>query len=303
MIMLTSVPRSIAGILASVLLASVAGASFGATSASAGGIAGFPENDECPGAIVLPEGTSGPFDNSSASSSTPPFLCFLAEKDLWFAHTAACTGTLEVSLCGLAAFDTVVQVYSGSCANLISLGCNDDACGLQSRIEFSVVQGTAYWIRIAGLGSSAGEFSIFLDCDSSAGDETEYPGEFSVSTKPDKALGLAKVKTTTPSIFEKYTSFQFDCDPIRDGTWAVDARGKLSADISIQDLQRILEDVYGTGVVTVSSLLSSKTQLKVKEGRNGKPGTVQLAVKARVLVQGGLPIDVQIKFKGAERDL
>ncbi|MBK9384865.1 MAG: hypothetical protein IPN34_08630 [Planctomycetes bacterium] len=301
MLMLTSVPRSIAGFLASVLLISAAGASLSSASASAGGFAGVPENDECAGAIVLPEGTSGPFDNSSATSSTPPFLCFTAEKDLWFAHTASCTGTLEVSLCGLAAFDTVMQVYGGSCANLFSIGCNDDACSLQSRIEFAVVQGATYWIRIAGLGSSAGEFSIFLDCDSSAGDETEYPGELSVSTKLDKATGLAKLKTTVPSVFEKYTSFQFDCDPIHDGTWAVDARGKLTADITIQDLQRILDGVYGSGVVRVSSLLSSKTKLKVKEGRNGKPGTVQLSVKARVLIAGGDPIDVQLKFKGSER--
>ncbi|MEO6594749.1 MAG: hypothetical protein ABIP94_08350 [Planctomycetota bacterium] len=123
--------------------------------------AGAGTPDECAGATPLANGVNGPYSNAAATTSPPAWPCGTGSKDLWFSYTATGAGTLTASTCGLANFDTVMQVFSGPCGALVSLACNDDdpACNLQSTISVPVTPGT-YRLRVGGFNGSSGSFSI-----------------------------------------------------------------------------------------------------------------------------------------------
>ncbi|MBK8975614.1 MAG: hypothetical protein IPM29_06785 [Planctomycetes bacterium] len=119
--------------------------------------------DECSGAIAVVTGANGPFDSTGMTTSSPPFSCVASGgSDMWFSYAATAAGDATVETCG-AGFDTCIEAYSGTCAALTSLACNDDACGLQSRITFPVMTGTTYYIRVGGFAAATGSFPLLID--------------------------------------------------------------------------------------------------------------------------------------------
>ncbi len=132
-----------------------------------------PTNDSCatPEAIAG-EGTFA-FDNSAATTDGLPHASCLAfgldqiENDVWFCWTAPCTSLVRIETCGLTGVDTRIAVYDGCLVcpptDLEKLACNDDSCGLQSRVSFNAVAGQTYMIRIGtfpGSSGGLGQFSI-----------------------------------------------------------------------------------------------------------------------------------------------
>jgi len=104
-----------------------------------------PANDDCSGAEVVGEG-SFPFD-STAASNDGQVVCVPSSRDVWFQYVPTITGAVDMETCG-SSFDTVLSVHDSPCGSV--LACNDDACGLQSRVTFvSVTQGTPVWVRVA----------------------------------------------------------------------------------------------------------------------------------------------------------
>lgn len=81
-------------------------------------------------------------------------------------YTFVGTGQLiSVSTCGgTTNYDTKLGVFSGACEALVCIGGNDDACGLQSTVNFSSVSGTEYYIYVTGFGTAAGNYSLQLTC-------------------------------------------------------------------------------------------------------------------------------------------
>jgi hypothetical protein len=61
-------------------------------------------------------------------------------------------------------FDTVLQVYRGSCTSLTSLGCNDDWTGCsstsRSRVQVTVTGATTFFIRVGGYNGASGSFVL-----------------------------------------------------------------------------------------------------------------------------------------------
>ncbi|MBL9149871.1 MAG: hypothetical protein JNM94_14365 [Phycisphaerae bacterium] len=150
--------------------ASLASAVLLATTASAfAGIIG----DECSDAIVALEGSPNLFNTSTATpSANPPadgacqFLDWGNSQDLWYAWTPSASGLADISFCG-SSYDTSVVMYSGSCAALTQIACDDDSCGanFESLIsQIGVNGGETYYIRIGGwqADSGAGTFTITL---------------------------------------------------------------------------------------------------------------------------------------------
>jgi hypothetical protein len=80
-------------------------------------------------------------------------------KAVWFTYTAVRTGTLTVDTCP-STFDTKIEMFSGAYGSLSSLGCNDDACGLQSRLTIPCVGGTTYYICAGGVNGAFGSLQI-----------------------------------------------------------------------------------------------------------------------------------------------
>jgi len=117
-------------------------------------------NDECVDAIALSAGVNGPFSSSGAYTSSPSWPCASGGSDVWFSYNAAGSGTLTVTTCGYASWDTAMQIFSGSCGSLTSLSCNDDSCGsYRSEVSVSVTPGT-YLIRVGGYQGATGSFSL-----------------------------------------------------------------------------------------------------------------------------------------------
>jgi subtilisin-like proprotein convertase family protein len=107
-------------------------------------------NDECSGATEIFTGVNG-VDNLAAQTTT---AACTGSNDVWFFWTATFTGDAEASTCGNRTIDTVLAAYD-VCGNP-ALACNDDFCGLGSKITFPVTQGQTYYIRFAGFAGARG---------------------------------------------------------------------------------------------------------------------------------------------------
>jgi hypothetical protein len=114
-------------------------------------------NDDCATAATAPLGATA-FDTTLAiDEGLIPFNCAGGgAPDIWYSYTAATTDDLTFDLCG-SSYDTALTVYSGNCAALNEIQCNDDSCGLQSSVTVGGVSvGDTYLLRIAGFSGSTG---------------------------------------------------------------------------------------------------------------------------------------------------
>lgn len=116
-----------------------------------------PSNDLCIDARPVGAGQAVPFSTIGASVTavTPGCGNFggILGPDVWFLYQATQDGVLTVDACSGATFDSVVAVYEGDdCGSLAQSprGCNDDACGLASRLDVAVRAGTPYLIQVGG---------------------------------------------------------------------------------------------------------------------------------------------------------
>ncbi len=126
-------------------------------------------HSDCDSPLPVYEGHT-PFNNFVAESGPLPGTCATMAYDLWFTHTATCTGYLTVSLCG-SSFDTVVEVFdTNGCPSTSPISCNDDGCGtgLQSRLTFPVQSGHTYSLRL-GSWDSPGQGLLSISCANSTG--------------------------------------------------------------------------------------------------------------------------------------
>ena len=108
-----------------------------------------PVNDECVGALTVPIQfgtciTQTTADNTAATTSTgaPTPSCSTAlNRDVWFKVTVPVSGSVTVKTvaptAGSNITDTVITLYSGTCANLVEIGCNDDTNGLYSQVALT----------------------------------------------------------------------------------------------------------------------------------------------------------------------
>lgn len=125
---------------------------------------GGPPNDDCAGAIVVVDGVNGPFVNTGATYGAQAFPCGRnSGPDVWFEYTATTTGTLQIDTCSNArTFDTVLEVFEGTCGALNPGGCNDDACGLGSRVDLAATAGTTYLVHVGGYNGQVGTFELTI---------------------------------------------------------------------------------------------------------------------------------------------
>src|SRR5206468_4961573 len=94
-----------------------------------------------------------------------------ASKDVWYAYTPPCTGTLNLDLCG-SSYDTVMSVHTG-CPGTAGneIACNDDCltggvgCNGTTRscLSAAVTGGVRYLIRVTGFnGAAAGNYVLHV---------------------------------------------------------------------------------------------------------------------------------------------
>src|SRR5262249_19739949 len=105
--------------------------------------------------------TVGAANNGSAGcgqSGTSP--------DVWYEYTAGATGTVTVTTCAPAGvfFYSVPSGHTTLPRTIDNeIPFNTDSCRLHtvpSTISFAAVNGTTYWIRVAGWNNATGDFTL-----------------------------------------------------------------------------------------------------------------------------------------------
>ncbi|MEZ4799200.1 MAG: hypothetical protein R2809_05335 [Flavobacteriales bacterium] len=82
----------------------------------------------------------------------------------WFYFVAPGNGSVTLSLCSGTSYDSRIHVYTGSCGAFSCTGQNDDSCGLQSQLTWTVTSGVTYYIRIGGFSGASGTFGAVFTC-------------------------------------------------------------------------------------------------------------------------------------------
>ncbi len=123
-------------------------------------------NDDCSSADAISGQGLFPFDSSSATTGTQgqsESSCYIfgnsaIANDVWFAWTADASGVAQISTCDETLVDTKLAAYSGSScpSNGSAIACNDDACGFQSTISFSVSSGSTYLLQVGTWDGASG---------------------------------------------------------------------------------------------------------------------------------------------------
>lgn len=129
--------------------------------------------DDCATAIAVTNGSFGPYSNVGMTTSQPAWQCGLGANDVWFIYIAQGTGNVTVDTCG-GSFDSTIEAFDGNggCGALLSLGCNDDFCSLQSSISFPCTTGTTYYIRVGGYFGATGSFPLNINGPAGSGNGT-----------------------------------------------------------------------------------------------------------------------------------
>jgi len=133
------------------------------TIATAGGGGGGPPNDDCANATAAVLGANS-FTNVGATGSITGG-CVTVNKDVWYSFTASGDASITISFCaaegGSSTHDTAIKVFDSCGGTLIA--CNDDSCGLQSKVTFTPTCGTSYKIAIGSWSTTAvgtGTFTV-----------------------------------------------------------------------------------------------------------------------------------------------
>ena len=133
-------------------------------------------NDECTGAIPLTNGvldfstvdattSADVYDDSQCPGAWLGSMC----NDIWFSYEATCSGTLTLSTCNNATFDTELILYEGNCLNKVQVACNGDGANCSSYtslLEAPVTSGGNYLVRLGGWdAASSGTGTLLINCE------------------------------------------------------------------------------------------------------------------------------------------
>lgn len=202
--------------------------------------------DNCADTTVLPPGTYS-FDTTAATvDGTATCGLSAGSPDVWFKVTASIAGTLAVTTCTLASFDTVLSAFDSCGGN--QLACNDDTCGLQSRISFPVAAGQTVLIRVCGFNGATGSGSVDI-----VAPQPPLPGTlFEAGGDAGELLSTAQVASGStgniPTIIGSLGASDADLYKIGICEPANFSASLTNVDTSI-DTQIFLFDANGSGVV------------------------------------------------------
>jgi PKD repeat protein len=176
-----------------------------------------PPDDECATAsYALQSGLNGPFTNAGYTTSSPT-MCASGGSDRWFLLPLQATGApITIDTCDAAAtapLDTVLEIFD-ACGG-VSLGCNDDTCGLGSSLTFQLpnVPGTTWLrLRVGGFAGNQGNFFVRVR------DGGLQPGFTATPTSGPAPLSVQFTDTSTPAGLATQWLWDLDGDGLVDST-------------------------------------------------------------------------------------
>ena len=108
---------------------------------------------------VVPVSVSG--NTAGGVNSFTPACSFGQAPDHAYTFTAPVTKVYEMSTIG-SSYDTVLHVLGATCSG-ISLACDDDTFGLQSRVFVDMTAGQTVTVVVDGFGSSSGSYVLNIE--------------------------------------------------------------------------------------------------------------------------------------------
>ncbi|MBX3406441.1 MAG: proprotein convertase P-domain-containing protein [Phycisphaeraceae bacterium] len=161
---------------------------FTATDAEARFVAGniavtvVPSNDNCPGEVVT--APSNTFGTTTGTTPSGNVLCGVNSRDVFYNFTPTVSGEYTIDTCGTT-WDTRLSVFT-DCPAASMVGCNDDACGLQSRLILNLDANTTYYIRVSAFAlAGGGDFVLNISAPPIPTGGCCIAGVCSVSTEAD----------------------------------------------------------------------------------------------------------------------
>ena len=138
-------------------------------------------SDDCASATPVGEGVF-PYDTRNATGDGPNPCSSVGSRNVWFLYTAGVSGNVTASTCasnfGPLDQQSVVAVYSGTCAAPVNITCSFSGCGLGSSATFAAAAGQSYFIQIGGGCpdcTSNGQLAIVNDGTAPANDACTSP--------------------------------------------------------------------------------------------------------------------------------
>ena len=129
------------------------------TSAGQGG-------DNCAEAVTVSCGTTISGSTIGATYSNPGSCgTSVSAAGVWYKFIGQ-GGTVVLSMCNAADYDTKVNVYTGSCGNLTCVTGNDDkpGCNYASEVTFTALNDQQYFILVNGWNGQTGNFNMAMAC-------------------------------------------------------------------------------------------------------------------------------------------
>ena len=159
-----------------------------------------PTNDNCAGAITLGCGDNDSSTTCDATDGDAPSSCAgggTPEAGVWYRFVG--NGQIVTVSTAGSAFDTQLNVYSGSCGALSCVDGDDDGGpGTTSEITFCALSGTIYYIYLDGFGGANGTYLITITCEPDVEDPMiTCPSNFNENSDP--GVCGADVTIPTPS--------------------------------------------------------------------------------------------------------
>ena len=174
--------------------------SFGGTTADMGtfelcifGIAVPPPNDNCAGAILLPNASPCLSVSGYVSGATQSLVgCTgTANNDVWYSFVASNT-TATITVTGLGGFNAVVQAFSGTCGTLAPIGACQNATGsggTENLILSGLTPNTTYYVRTYDFFAGEPTSPLFNIC---------FTGQPPVNNNICGAININPTETGTP---------------------------------------------------------------------------------------------------------
>jgi hypothetical protein len=154
-----------------------------------------PANDDCPGAVSLTVGSVCVTTTGTVADATQSLVGCAgdAEDDVWYRFTASGTSAI-VTVDGDTNFDAVYEVFSGTCAALVSLDCIDNTISgaVETNAFTGLTAGDSYWVRVYDYEPTATTTPTFTIC-------VNNPPPPPANDSCTGAISLTQAATCTPT--------------------------------------------------------------------------------------------------------
>jgi hypothetical protein len=123
-----------------------------------------PANDVCTGAInITGNGTYAGSTGSATDTVAPSCTTGTGGRDVWYRFTLTGRRLVYVDVADGNAWDSVIDIRTGTCAASTSVACNNDACGgVRSQWHGFLNAGTYYVVVDGASAAATGSFNLFF---------------------------------------------------------------------------------------------------------------------------------------------